>query len=191
MKPHHRTVCLSAVLFALLTTTPAMAGKPATSRKNLKPAVKLEVRSWKGLEKLVATHKGKVVVVDIWTTTCGACIEEFPKFAALRKQFPSEKVVLISVNCDYDGIEGKPPSFYRADVMKFLREQHATFENIMLDIALIDFLDLIDLSSSPAILVYRPDGKLAKRFDNDDAEKIADEYSVDDVKQKIAELLGK
>jgi thiol-disulfide isomerase/thioredoxin len=190
MKQHHWAFCLSAVLFALTAAAPAVAGKPAPSRKNAKPAVKLEVRSWKGLEKLVATHKGKVVVVDIWTTTCATCTDEFPNFAALRKQFPSDKIAIISVNCDYDGIKDKPPEFYRADVMKFLRKQNATFENIMLNIALIDFLELIDLSSSPAILVYRPDGKLAKRFDNDDAEKIEDEYTIEDVKQQISRLLG-
>ena len=190
MKRHHQAVCLSAMLFALLTATSAAAEKPATAKKNAKPAVKLKVRSWKGLEKLVAAHKGKVVVIDIWTTTCGTCVEEFPKFAALRKQFPADKIALISVNCDYDGIKDKPPEFYRADVMKFLRKQNATFENVMLDIAFIDFLDQVDLSSTPAVLVYRPDGKLAKRFDNDDAEKIEDEFTMDDVKQKISGLLG-
>ena len=45
--------------------------------------------------------------------------------------------------------------------------------------------------STPAVLVYRPDGKLAKRFDNDDAEKIEDEYTVDDVKRQISKLLTK
>lgn len=191
MKQHDRTFRLWAVLLALFIATPAAAEKPAASKKNAKPAVKLDVRSWKGLEKLVAAHKGKVVVVDIWTTTCGTCIEEFPKFAALGKQFPRDKIALISVNCDFDGIKGKPPSFYRADVLKFLRKQNATFENIMLDVAFIDFLDQIDLSSTPAVLVYRPDGKLAKRFDNDDAEDVEDEYTVDDVKRHITKLLTK
>jgi thiol-disulfide isomerase/thioredoxin len=191
MKRHHHPVCLLAALFALIAVTTAEAAKPTPSKKTAKPAVKLEVRSWKGLEKLVAAHKGKVVVVDIWTTTCGTCVEEFPKFAALRKQFPADKISLISVNCDYDGIKDKPPEFYRADVMKFLRKQNATFENVMLNIAFIDFLDQVDLSSTPAVLVYRPNGKLAKRFDNDKAEKNEDEFTIEDVKGQIAKLLVK
>ncbi|MBT4863941.1 MAG: TlpA family protein disulfide reductase [Planctomycetaceae bacterium] len=191
MKCHHGIVCLSAVLFALFTATPVAAEKPRTSKKEVKPAVELKVRSWKGLQKLVAAHKGKVVVVDIWTTTCGTCVEEFPKFAALQKQFPKDKIALISLNCDYDGIKDKPPEFYRADVTKFLRKQNATFENVMLNIAFIDFLDQVDLSSTPAVLVYRPNGKLAKRFDNDKAEKLEDEFTIKDVKQQIAKLLKK
>ncbi|MBT6494079.1 MAG: hypothetical protein HOL01_05950, partial [Planctomycetaceae bacterium] len=49
----------------------------------------------------------------------------------------------------------------------------------------------VDLSSTPAVLVYRPNGKLAKRFDNDKAEKLEDEFTIKDVKQQIAKLLKK
>ena len=39
--------------------------------------------------------------------------------------------------CDYDGIEGKPPKFYEPTVLKFLKEQKATFTNVMLDRAFL------------------------------------------------------
>ncbi|MCH7685739.1 MAG: TlpA family protein disulfide reductase [Planctomycetes bacterium] len=159
--------------------------------KNQSSNVTLTIKNWQDVQKLVATHKGKVVVVDIWTTTCLACLVEFPKFAALQKKYGKDKVVCISVNCDYDGIESKPPKYYREDVLKFLRKKHATFENVMLDLSFIAFLDKIKLESTPAILVYGPATKLAKRFDNDDAKSEKDEYSMKDVQALIERLLKK
>jgi len=151
--------------------------------------VMLKIENWQEVQKRVATHKGKVVVVDIWTTTCLSCVEEFPKFVALQKKYGKDKVVCISVNCDYDGIESKPPKYYREDVLKFLRKKHATFENVMLDLSFIAFLDKVKLESTPAILVYGPAAKLVKRFDNDDAKSEKDEYSMKDVQALIERLL--
>ena len=143
--------------------------------------------NWKGVQKLVAAHRGKVVVVDIWTTTCGVCLEKFPDFMALRKKHQG-KVALISVNCDYDGIPGKPPKHYRPGVLKFLRKQNATFENVMLTVSFLGFLNAIELESTPALFVFDKSGKLVKRFDNDKAEKIADEFTMKQVAALVAKL---
>ena len=173
-------------LMTIFSTHPSMAFE-----KNQSSNVTLTIKNWEQVQKLVATHKGKVVVVDIWTTTCLGCLVEFPKFAALQKQYGKDKVVCISVNCDYDGIESKPPKYYREDVLKFLRKKHATFENVMLDLSFIAFLDKVKLESTPAILVYGPATKLVKRFDNDDAKSEKDDYLMEDVEALIERLLKK
>lgn len=192
-----KVTAAAAVLFAAAATVQAAGEnrpeKRADAEKTVDADTKkvtLKVRSWKGVQKRVGRHEGKVVLVNVWTTTCLACIEEFPNFVALGEKYPREKLALVSLNCDYDGIEGKPPSVYREKVLKFLREQQATFDNVMLNVSFLDFLEQIDLSSTPAILVYGPDGKLVKRFDNDDAFKIEDEYTLEDVKQLIDKLLA-
>ena len=113
--------------------------------KNQPPNVTLKIENWQDVQKRIATHKGKVVVVDIWTTTCLTCVEEFPKFAALQKKYGKDKVICISLNCDYDGIESKPPKYYREKVLKFLRKQNASFENVMLNVPFLAFLDNIKL----------------------------------------------
>ncbi|MCH7988469.1 MAG: TlpA family protein disulfide reductase [Planctomycetes bacterium] len=153
--------------------------------------VTLKIKNWQDVQKRVATHKGKVVVVDIWTTTCLTCVEEFPKFAALQKKYGKDKVICISLNCDYDGIESKPPKYYREKVLKFLRKQNASFENVMLNVPFLAFLDNIKLESTPAILVFGPSTKLAKRFDNDDAKSEKDDYLMEDVEALIERLLKK
>jgi len=159
--------------------------------KKLPSKVTLTVEKWQEVQKRVATHKGKVVVINIWTTTCLTCLEEFPKFAAWQKKYGKNKVVCISLNCDYDGIESKPPKYYREKVLKFLRKQNASFENVMLNVPFLTFLEKIKLESTPAILVYGPSTQLAKRFDNDAAKSEKDDYSMKDVEALIERLLKK
>ncbi len=67
--------------------------------------------TWKQVEAKVAAHKGKVVVLDAWATSCPACVEEFPGLVALHKKH-GDKVVCMSISCDYLGIKTKPPKFY-------------------------------------------------------------------------------
>jgi len=192
MKLQQWTVTVLAMFVVLAVSAVNAAEKKAPVKQgDTKQTVNVKVRSWKSFERLVRSHKGKVVVVDIWTTTCGACLEEFPNFAALGRKYSRDQIALVSLNCDYDGVPDKPPAFYRDDVLKFLRKQRATFDNVLLDVPFIDFLDQVDLASTPAILVYAPDGRLVKRFDNDDALKIEDEYSIDDVKRLVDMLVKK
>jgi thiol-disulfide isomerase/thioredoxin len=170
-----------------MTTCATKAEKPSKAA-----TVQLQIVDWKGVEKLVASQKGKVVVVDIWTTTCSTCVEEFPKLVALQKKYGRDRLACISLACDYDGIKGKPPKYYAKGVLKFLKKQNATFDNVLLTVPFIDFLDQIDLSSTPALLVYGKDGKLVKRFDNDNVnvKKIADEFTFDEVESLVKRLIA-
>lgn len=180
---------LCGVMWLLSMPAPARADGEKTGAAEA-AGVPLRVTDWEGVQKLISRHKGKVVVVDIWTTTCPACLKEFPRFAAWRKTFGPENVALISVNCDYDGIKTKPPAYYRPRVLEFLSKHPTGIENVLLNTPLIDFLEEIQLASTPALLVYGPDGRLVKRFDNDDAVKIEDEFQMEDVEQLLAEQLG-
>ena len=163
-----------------------IAGFAVDMKPRADEKIKLTVTDWNGVQKLVRKNKGKVVVIDIWTTTCPACLTKFPKFKAIGTAHP-KSVTLISVNCDYDGVKDKPPKHYRPDVMKFLKKQNATFTNVMLNISFINFLEKVKLESTPAVFVYDKTGKLAKRFDNDNATKVADEYTM----KQVADLVKK
>ena len=186
-----RKVLVALLAFSLVGSIRADERK-GNARKGLpNPTVKLKTTDWKGVQKLVKQHKGKVVVVDIWMTTCSACVKEFPHFVELRKRYGDNRVACISVNLDYDGIEGKPPEFYRPRVLTFLTKHEAKFDNVLINIPCIDFLDQIELASSPAIYVYAPDGKLSKRYDNDDIETSDDEFTMKDVRGLVERLLPK
>ena len=59
----------------------------------------------------------------------------------------------------------------------------------MLNVSFLSFLEEIELNSTPAILIYDQKGKLAKRFDNDDANSEKDEFSMKDVEALMERLL--
>ena len=164
----------------------------SASDGEISPAtVTVQIHDWKGVQELIRRQHGRVVVLDIWTTTCETCLEEFPRFVQLQETYPADRLVCISINCDYDGIEGKPPAYYRDDVVKFLKTSRATFQNVMLNIPFIRFLDQIELSSTPAILVYDRDGTLVRRFDNDDSNSESDDFTMQQVQTLIQTLVNR
>ena len=149
----------------------------------------VQIFDWEQTQQLIAAHKGQVVLVDIWTTTCPACVEKFPEFVALQQVHGAQGLACISVNCDYDGVPDKPPAHYRPKVEKFLQEQQAEFDNVLLSVPFADFLEQIDLASTPSYLLYDAEGKLVRRFDNDAALREEDEFTMADVAAAVEELL--
>lgn len=174
------------LLVCSLPVAPLQAENPVGKTK--RKTIDLREMNWKELQKRIAQQKGKVVVVDIWTTTCPSCLEKFPQFVALQKKY-GPRVQCISVNCDYDGVPGKPPQYYRKHVLQFLRKQKATCENVLLTIPFLGFLNQIKLESTPALLVYDRNGKLVRRFDNDNAVKEEEEFTMKQVESLIVQLL--
>jgi thiol-disulfide isomerase/thioredoxin len=152
--------------------------------------VHVQILDWERTQHLIAQHKGQVVLVDIWTTTCPACVEKFPEFVALQQQHGAAGLACISVNCDYDGVPDKPPGHYRPKVEKFLQEQQAEFDHVLLSVPFADFLEQIELGTTPAYLLYDADGRLVRRFDNDEALKEEDEFTMAEIAAAVEELLA-
>jgi thiol-disulfide isomerase/thioredoxin len=55
--------------------------------------------SAKDLSRVVASKKGKVVVVNFWATWCGPCKKEFPALVQLAQKYKG-KLELITIACD-------------------------------------------------------------------------------------------
>jgi thiol-disulfide isomerase/thioredoxin len=50
----------------------------------------------------ISDYRGKVVVVDVWTTWCGPCVAMIPHENELVEKFKDEPFALLSVSCDTD-----------------------------------------------------------------------------------------
>ena len=126
--------------------------------------VTVEPGTWQDVQDLVVQSTGKIVVVDVWSTSCLPCIKELPQLGRLQRDHPDD-VVCVSLSLDYIGIKSKPPESYRERVQKILEKCEVNVRNYLCTTdADIVFQDL-DLPSIPAVYVYGTDGKLAQRFD--------------------------
>lgn len=141
--------------------------EPAEPPKSANDEVSVQILSWQQTQELIAGRQGKVVVVDLWSTSCPPCMREFPHLVELQRRF-RDQIACISVNCDYLGIAGKPPEYYRPQVLSFLAAQNATIQNVMCSVAADELFDELELPSIPAVYIYARNGALVKRFDNRD-----------------------
>ena len=178
--------------------TPAVSGNaPATAPAESTPVtaaktdgVTVEIKSWDETLELVAKHKGKVVVLDLWSTSCKPCLDEFPNLVKLQKQFGRDKLVCMSASCDFAGIKGMPPESYKDQVLEFLTKQEAKFPNVLLSDESDALFEKLDLASNPAVYVFGRDSQIAKRFDNDNAKKGEDFTYEKDIVPFVEKLIA-
>jgi thiol-disulfide isomerase/thioredoxin len=152
--------------------------------------VELTAGTWSDVEAIVKSSQGKIVVVDIWSTSCLPCMTEFPGLVEMHSAH-KDQVVCVSFNVDYVGIKNKGADFYRPRVEEFLKKQKASFANFLCTTESDKVFEALELSSIPAVYVYGADGKLAKRFDDSllqDGKEEAFTYK-DDINPFISGLL--
>ena len=145
--------------------------------------VDLTIRDYEGIEATVAAHRGKVVVMDAWSTSCEPCLKEFPGLVTLHKKYGPERVACVSLSFDFEGLG--TPEQQRDKVLAFLRQQGATFENLLSNVPSDDLYKKFDLASIPAVFVYDQQGKLAQRFDS----TLGKPFTYRDIEAKVAALL--
>ena len=180
----------TCVVAATAVGSSAHADEAAASQDS--PEIRLSAATWKDVEKLVADHSGRIVVVDVWSTSCLPCMTEFPHLLTLQKTH-GEKLVCVSFNVDYVGIKSKPAEYYRPRVETFLRKHNATVINLMCTMESDRLFADLELDSIPAVYVYGTDGKLKRRFDSsllEDGEEEAFTYAAD-INPFVAELISR
>ncbi|HQU44844.1 MAG: hypothetical protein B7Z73_13740 [Planctomycetia bacterium 21-64-5] len=171
------------------------AAEPATQlpdQKEVQPAdddapagkVTVEIKDFDGIQELIASKRGKVVVMDCWSTYCGPCVKEFPGLVALGKEYGPGKLACISLSFNYDGGKKETPEEHKEAVLEFLQSQQATFDNVIASVPAETLYQQLGFKSAsvPAIFVYDREGNLARQFEGGDAK-----YS--DVGELVAKLL--
>lgn len=144
--------------------------KPSENNENAKNAeasssekVTVQIDNWDGLQKRVAKAKGRVVVVDLWSTQCVPCIKEFPNLVKLHNE-RNDEVACLSFNLDFYGV-GEPEEL-QPDVLAVLKTLKSTLPNVMSNVADEKVYEKLELASIPSVYVYDREGKLRKRFDD-------------------------
>ncbi len=161
-------------------------GAPAENAAPDDVQVPIQLADWEEVERLVADQRGKVVVLDVWSTWCLPCIREFPNLVALHQKH-GDAVACMSLSCNYTGAEGEAPDDARPEIEAFLRQQRATFTNVLSTTPDEKLFELLGAASVPVVRVYDKQGQLRKQFMNDDAEYGEEGFSYE---QHIAPLVA-
>jgi thiol-disulfide isomerase/thioredoxin len=154
-----------------------------------RPQPTVEILNWDQVAKRREQFRGKVVVLDVWSTYCDPCVREFPHLVELQQRF-GDKVRCISFDTDYSGAVKEPPESFRKPVLEFLSLQHADgLLNLISSVPNEDFYNQIHLGGPPAVFVYDQAGKLIKRFDNSQTPKTPEFTYARDVVPLVEKLV--
>lgn len=66
-----------------------------------KPAKDFKVTLLGGDEFILSQHRGKVVLVDFWSTHCDPCLAELPQMKKYYAEFHPEGLVIIGISLDH------------------------------------------------------------------------------------------
>src|ERR1700679_2390450 len=109
-----RALCAGAGLAAALYVIPGCSSKPAGDLKSLAqgemksltvdaqplPAPDTPFVDAAGKTHTLAEFKGKAVVLNLWATWCGPCVQEMPTLAKLAQATAGQPVVILPVSLD-------------------------------------------------------------------------------------------
>jgi thiol-disulfide isomerase/thioredoxin len=180
---------LAAALLALASRGAAAGEAVAPAPATGQPAVAVRLVDHAGLLREVERHRGKVVVLDCWSTSCPPCVKEFPGLVKLAAKH-GDRVKCLSLCFDYDGLD-KPEDLV-PPVEAFLEKVGAgQIGNLFASEEADSLYEKLDLVSVPAIYVWRPDGSLAVRYDDDMAARdLGRAFTYADVEATVAGLLA-
>jgi thiol-disulfide isomerase/thioredoxin len=113
-----------------------------------------------GYSKLVAAHKGKIVLVDFWATWCEPCRAEMPQLVKLEQKLRARGFELLTISADEPEQE--------AAALKLLKTNGVAGPGYLKKAADDDkFTAAIDAKWSgalPALFLYDRSGKKARSF---------------------------
>ena len=138
--------------------------------------------TWKDVETLIQADRGKVVVVDIWSTYCAPCMKEFPRLLDLQK-LHGDKLRCVSFNINYAGLPNQTVETDLPHIHKFLAKQQFQLTNIVSTETDEQVYAQLKIYSIPAILVFDKTGKRVATV----MEEAAYENTVSPL---VAQLLG-
>lgn len=115
----------------------------------------LQFTDAKGQKRSLADYKGHVLLVNLWATWCGPCVEEIPTLAALAGQMRAYGGLVLPISIDANGAQTVRP-FYALHAITDLP--------ILLDTD-GDNLDVLNTDGVPVSLIIDPAGRLVGRLD--------------------------
>jgi len=146
------------------------------AEKSPAPEVELKPIKYDELKAVVRANRGKVVVVDLWFSTCPPCKVLFPDMLKMQRAHAKDGLVCISLSTD-----ATPET--QADALKYLKKQNATIANYWIDEKAEFWQDKFDTGGAPVIFVFDRQGRRAAKFDSNEP------FNHTDIEKLVEQLL--
>jgi thiol-disulfide isomerase/thioredoxin len=91
---------MATLVLPLFAQMPAPSKPPSKPSAAVKKAVDLPLIDLDGYDKILATYKGKPLVVTFWATWCEPCRDEYPMLVALAKEYAPKGLAVYGVSFD-------------------------------------------------------------------------------------------
>jgi len=102
MKDAVRTAALVAVVVAVAFGYVHLAGNKGYALRPGAQAPDFRLPSLAGGEVDLASHRGKVVLLNFWATWCPPCVAEMPSLERLHRALGPEGLAVVTVSTDED-----------------------------------------------------------------------------------------
>ena len=133
------------------------------------PDVTLTEATTAAVDAAIASHKGKVVLVDVWFLACSPCVKKFPHLVELHKKYGPDGLVCVTVDRLADELKRQDKG------REFLKKQGAAFPNYILkdaEDAVDGWLTKHGLDPQPAVGLWDRAGKRVKLSDDPTDEEV-------------------
>jgi thiol-disulfide isomerase/thioredoxin len=112
-----------------------------------------------GVAQLAKNEGDKLLLVNVWASWCGPCVQELPEFVTMNRMYRGRAFRLVTISMDDLEKQG--------EAMKVLRQKHVAAANYILKIKDRDkFADLLDKEWAgplPHTVLIAPGGRVLYR----------------------------
>ncbi len=104
------------------------------------------------LEKILAQHRGKLILIDLWASWCGPCIKEMPHLKQLREKYAEDKIVFLPISLD------KQISSWRETMNRMSMPKNNTY--LLLNASKTSFYKHYKINEIPRYMLFDKHGKI-------------------------------
>jgi len=109
-----------------------------------------------GIRDIIKNNTDKLLLINVWATWCGPCVNEFPSLVAINRMYRQRDFQFISISADNPEKKDK--------VLKMLQSLHAANTNYLFNsddkYKLIDAVDAKWSGSIPYTILVEPGGRI-------------------------------
>ena len=106
------------------------------------------------IEAILAKHKNKVILIDLWATWCSPCLEAMKEFRSTKSEFQDKEVVFVYIT------NTSSPRKLWEEKIKGIGDKHYYLTDAQWEYT----MDQFGFDAIPSYLLYNQKGVLISKF---------------------------